>query len=135
MKPLGASLDDLQLFCAVAQERSFSRVSEALGIPLATVSRRVAHLEQQLDAQLLRRSTRRVEPTDAGALLLERAQAPLQGLAQALECLAEDTGTPRGRLRVTLPADLARYWLSTPIAMFAAKHRRSGWNSTCQHGS
>jgi DNA-binding transcriptional LysR family regulator len=117
-----ARLDDLQLFCAVARERSFTRVSEALGIPLATVSRRVANLERQLDSQLLRRSTRRVEPTDAGALLLERAEAPLRGLAEALECLAEDSGTPRGRLRVTMPADLARYWLATPLASFASRH-------------
>ena len=115
-------LDDLQLFCAVARERSFTRVSEALGIPLATVSRRVANLERQLDSQLLRRSTRRVEPTDAGALLLERAEAPLRGLAEALECLAEESGTPRGRLRVTMPADLARYWLATPLASFASRH-------------
>ena len=79
-----AGLDDLQLFCAVARERSFTRVSETLGIPLATISRRVANLEQQLDARLLRRSTRRVEPTDAGQLLLERSEGPLRDLAEAL---------------------------------------------------
>lgn len=122
MDPRNANLDDLRLFCAVARERSFTRVSEELGIPLATVSRRVGNLERQLDAQLLRRSTRRVEPTDAGALLLERAEVPLHGLAEALECLAEDSGMPRGRLRVTMPADLARYWLATPLARFASRH-------------
>jgi DNA-binding transcriptional LysR family regulator len=116
------SLDDLQLFCAVARERSFTRVSETVGIPLATLSRRVASLERQLDAQLLRRSTRRVDPTDAGVLLLERAERPLRDLDEALDCLAEETGTPRGRLRVTMPADLARYWLATPLATFASRH-------------
>jgi DNA-binding transcriptional LysR family regulator len=122
MKSKEASLDDLQLFCAVARERSFTRVSESLGTPLATISRRVAHLERQLDAQLLRRSTRRVEATDAGALLLERAEGPLRDLAEALACLADESGTPRGRLRVTMPADLARYWLATPLASFASRH-------------
>jgi DNA-binding transcriptional LysR family regulator len=117
-----AGLDDLQLFCAVARERSFTRVSETLGIPLATISRRVANLEQQLDARLLRRSTRRVEPTDAGQLLLERSEGPLRDLAEALACLAEESGTPRGRLRITMPADLARYWLATPLASFASRH-------------
>jgi DNA-binding transcriptional LysR family regulator len=116
------SLDDLSLFCAVARERSFTRVAEHSGVPLATVSRRVAHLERQLEAQLLRRSTRRVEPTDAGAMLLERAEGPLRGLAEALECLADETGSPRGRLRVTMPADLARFWLAIPLASFAGRH-------------
>jgi DNA-binding transcriptional LysR family regulator len=116
------SLDDLRLFCSVAQERSFSRAAERLGIPPATLSRRVAQLERQLDAQLLRRTTRRVEPTDAGALLLERAEPALAQLSEAVECLAEDTGSPRGRLRVTMPADLARYWLATPLAEFARRH-------------
>jgi len=116
------SLDNLKLFCAVARERNFSRVAAELGIPPATLSRRVAQLERELDAQLLRRTTRRVEPTDAGALLLERAEPAIERLAEALECLAEDTGSPRGRLRVTMPADLARYWLAGTLADFSRRH-------------
>lgn len=116
------SLDDLRLFATVAKERSFSRASELMGVPPATLSRRVARLERQLDAQLLRRTTRRVEPTDAGSLLAERAAPALAALAEAVECLAEDTGSPRGRLRVTMPADLARYWLAGALATFAGRH-------------
>jgi DNA-binding transcriptional LysR family regulator len=116
------SLDDLRLFCSVARERSFTRAAELMGVPPATLSRRVAQLEQQLDAQLLRRTTRRVEPTDAGNLLMERAAPALEALAEAVACLAEDTGTPRGRLRVTMPADLARYWLAGALATFAGRH-------------
>lgn len=121
-RPKTPSLDDLWLFCAVARERSFTRVANDLGIPLATVSRRIASLERQLDAQLLRRSTRRVEPTDAGALLLSRAAPPLASLADALQCLSEESSTPRGRLRVTMPADTARYGLAGALASFAARH-------------
>lgn len=121
-RPRTPGLDDLWLFCAVARERSFTRVANHLGIPLATVSRRIASLERQLDAQLLRRSTRRVEPTDAGALLLSRAESPLASLDDALQCLSEDASTPRGRLRVTMPADLARHGLAGALASFAARH-------------
>ena len=116
------SLDDLRLFCSVARERSFTRAAELMGVPPATLSRRVAQLEQQLDAQLLRRTTRRVEPTDAGALLAERATPALAALEEAVDCLAEDAGSPRGRLRVTMPADLARYWLAGALAGFAGRH-------------
>lgn len=116
------SLDDLRLFCGVVRERSFTRAAELMGVPAATLSRRVAQLEHRLDAQLLRRTTRRVEPTDAGALLAERAGPALEALAEAVDCLAEDTGSPRGRLRVTMPADLARYWLAGALATFAGRH-------------
>jgi DNA-binding transcriptional LysR family regulator len=115
-------LDDLQLFARVARLRSFSRAAAELGMPVATVSRRVAALERRLDSQLLRRTTRRVEPTDAGALLLERADGPLRALTDALDCLGEETRRPRGRLRVTMPADFAQTWLAGPIAAFAARH-------------
>ena len=122
MQVESVSLDDLRLFCSVARERSFTRAAELMGVPPATLSRRVAQLEQQLDAQLLRRTTRRVEPTDAGALLAERAAPALEALAEAVDCLADDTGNPRGRLRVTIPADLARYWLAGALAAFAGRH-------------
>lgn len=115
-------LEDLHLFATVARLRSFSRAAAELGMPVATVSRRVAALERRLEAQLLRRTTRRVEPTDAGALLLERSDEPLRALAAAIDCLGEETRRPRGRLRVTLPADLAQAWLADPIAGFAARH-------------
>lgn len=116
------SYDDLRLFCAVARLRSFSRAARELDVPPATVSRRIAHLERQLDAHLLNRTTRRVDPTDAGALLLSRCAAPLEALAEAVDCLGEETGAARGRLRVTLPADLARHWLARPLASFSARH-------------
>jgi len=116
------SLDDLELFLAVARDLSFARASRDLGVPPATLTRRVQRLEQQLEAPLLRRSTRRVRLPDAGALLLERAEGPRRDLREALECLAEDSGAPRGRLRLTLPADLARLWLAAPLAAFAARH-------------
>lgn len=123
MRPRGTtSFDDLHLFCAVARLRSFSRAARKLDMPLATVSRRVAHLERQLDAHLLNRTTRRVDPTDAGALLLARCEAPLVALGEAVACLGEESSVPRGRLRVTMPADLARHWLARPLANFAARH-------------
>jgi DNA-binding transcriptional LysR family regulator len=115
-------LEDLQLYAAVARLRSFSRAAGQLGMPVATLSRRIAALERRLEAQLLRRTTRRVEPTDAGALLLERADEPLRALADALDCLGEESRRPRGRLRITMPGDFAHAWLAGPIAAFVARH-------------
>jgi len=116
------SLDDLQLFLAVARERSFARAARGLDIPAATLSRRIQRLERSLDAQLLRRTTRRVALTDAGELLLERAGPPLAGVEAAIDCLAEESTAARGRLRIAMPADLARLWLARPLADFASRH-------------
>jgi DNA-binding transcriptional LysR family regulator len=115
-------LEALRLFCAVARARSFSRVARERAIPLATLSRRISALERQLDAQLLRRTTRRVEPTDAGSLLLERSEPALAQVDSAVECLSEESGRARGRLRITVPADFARHWLAAPLAGFALRH-------------
>jgi len=117
-----ASLDDLLLFTAVARLKSFSRAAAELGLPVPTLSRRIAALEKTLDAQLLRRTTRRVDTTDAGNLLLARSEAPLRSLTEAFDCLGEESRRARGRLRITMPADFAQSWLDAPIAAFAARH-------------
>ncbi len=59
-------LEAMRVFAAVVEGRGFSAASRSLGVPLPTVSRRVAELEKQLGAQLLIRSTRRVVVTDSG---------------------------------------------------------------------
>lgn len=115
-------LDDLRLFSVVAEARSFSAAARRLGMPLATLSRRIAALERRLGATLLSRTTRRVEPTDAGLLLAARAEPALSELEAAIDCFGEEAARPRGRLRITMPADLARQCLAAPLAEFAARH-------------
>ena len=59
-------LEAMQVFVAVVEGGGFSAASRSLGIPLPTVSRWIVELEQQLKAQLLMRSTRKVVVTDSG---------------------------------------------------------------------
>lgn len=115
-------LDDLRLFSAVAEARSYSAAARKLGMPLATLSRRITALEKRLGVTLLTRSTRHVEPTDAGLLLAQRADPALRELESAIDCLGEESTRPRGRLRITMPPDLARQCLAVPLAGFAARH-------------
>lgn len=115
-------LDDLRLFSAVAEARSFSAAARTLGMPLATLSRRISALERRLGATLLSRSTRRVEPTDAGLLLAARADPALRELEGAIDCFGEQAARPSGRLRITMPADLARQCFAVPLAEFAARY-------------
>jgi DNA-binding transcriptional LysR family regulator len=61
----------MSVFAAVAEAQGFSAASRRLGMPLATVSRKVSELEQSLGVQLLARSTRRVSLTDTGRQYFE----------------------------------------------------------------
>ena len=64
----------LAAFCAVVERRSFSQAAERLGVTQPAVSLQVRSLEERLGTQLLDRSGRRVEPTEAGLRLYRGAQ-------------------------------------------------------------
>ncbi len=64
----------LAAFCAVVERRSFSQAAERLGVTQPAVSLQVRSLEKRLGTQLLDRSGRRVEPTEAGWRLYRGAQ-------------------------------------------------------------
>ncbi len=64
----------LAAFCAVVERRSFSQAAERLGVTQPAVSLQVRALEKRLGTQLLDRSGRRVEPTEAGWRLYRGAQ-------------------------------------------------------------
>jgi len=64
----------LAAFCAVVERRSFSQAAERLGVTQPAVSLQVRALEKRLGTQLLDRSGRRVEPTEAGMRLYRGAQ-------------------------------------------------------------
>src|SRR5712691_11198646 len=91
----------LAAFCAVVERRSFSQAAERLGVTQPAVSLQVRALEKRLDTQLLDRSGRRVEPTEAGWRLYRGAQRMLQLEEQLLDRLAADgDGAISGELSI-----------------------------------
>ena len=76
----------LAAFCAVVERKSFSQAAERLGVTQPAVSLQIRSLENRLGMQLLDRSGRRVEPTEAGRRLYRSA---LRLLAQEEQLLAE----------------------------------------------
>jgi DNA-binding transcriptional LysR family regulator len=85
----------LAAFCAVVERRSFSQAAEQLGVTQPAVSLQIRSLEKRLGLQLLARSGRRVEPTEAGRRLYRSAQ---RLLAQEQQLLAELGGEAEGEL-------------------------------------
>jgi DNA-binding transcriptional LysR family regulator len=114
--------NDLLIFAHVAELGSFSRAAEKLGLPKSTVSRRLAGLEQRLGERLLLRTTRRQTLTEFGLQLLEHARQVVAEV-QAVAALSEHRqSAPSGRLRVSMPSDVANLLLADTLAAFVAMH-------------
>ena len=91
----------LAAFCAVVERKSFSQAAERLGVTQPAVSLQVRSLEKRLGLQLLDRSGRRVEPTEAGLRLYRGAQRLLQLEEQLLDEMAgEGEGALTGELKI-----------------------------------
>jgi len=89
----------LAAFCAVVERKSFSEAAERLGVTQPAVSQQIRSLEERVGQQLLDRSGRRVEPTEAGNRLYRSAQRMLALERQLLEEVAgEAEGPLRGQL-------------------------------------
>ena len=91
----------LAAFCAVVERKSFSEAAERLGVTQPAVSQQIRSLEERLGQQLVDRSGRRVEPTEAGNRLYRSAQRLLALERQLLEEVAGDAEGPlRGQLAI-----------------------------------
>lgn len=96
-------LNALADFNLVATHGGFGRASRASRRSKATLSRRVADLEEQLGVRLIERSAKGLELTEAGQLLLSRTEGPMHEVADAMSSTREGTGTVRGQLRIAAP--------------------------------
>jgi DNA-binding transcriptional LysR family regulator len=108
-------------FAKTIDARSLSRAAAELGVPRATLSRRLARLEERLGVRLLRRTTRSLALTDAGETFYQHASVVLSALENAEESVRRSDGVIRGPLRVSLPplTDDSFYEL---LFNFATKH-------------
>ncbi|MCU1676455.1 MAG: putative LysR-family transcriptional regulator [Frankiales bacterium] len=93
-------LRQLAHFVAVAEEGSFTKAAARLHIVQSGVSSSIKLLEQELGAQLLDRTSKRVELTDAGLAFLPRARATLDAAQHALDVVQQVQSGLRGTLRI-----------------------------------
>ncbi|WP_019938781.1 LysR family transcriptional regulator [Bordetella sp. FB-8] len=115
-------LQGIYLFVEVAKTRNFSRAAELLGIPKSTLSRQIAELERAVGVQLLSRTTRKVELTDAGQLYFERCRRIIAAAQVAHEELQNLAETPSGLLRVNMPSDFGTGLLTEVFTDFSDRY-------------
>lgn len=107
------------IFARVAETGSFSAAAERLGLPKSTVSRRITVLEAQLGERLLQRSTRRNFLTEMGQRILIPAEQIIHEVDAVMAVAEHRQVTPSGRLRVSVPGDLAAISLAPMLAEFS----------------
>ncbi|MEJ0091914.1 MAG: LysR family transcriptional regulator [Methylocella sp.] len=115
-------LEAMTIVLRVVEKGSFSAASRELGIPLATVSRKVNELETHLGIKLLVRTTRKVGLTDAGAAYVTSARRILEDIDETERIAAGEFHAPRGELVLTAPVLFGRLYILPVVADFLAAY-------------
>src|SRR5258705_2833619 len=113
-------LEAMSLLVAAFETGSFSAASRKLGVPLPTVSRKVADLETQLNTRLLTRSTRKLALTDAGAAYLAASKRILEQVDDAERTASGEFSAPRGDLVLAAPIVFGRLHVLPVVSAFLA---------------
>ena len=117
-------LEAMIAFAAVADRKSFSSAARHLKMSPPAVTRLVAALEDHLGVALLRRTTRTVTMTDAGARYLERVKRILAETEEAESAAQAELATPSGRLVISAPVTFGRMHISPLVAEYLKLYPR-----------
>jgi DNA-binding transcriptional LysR family regulator len=114
--------DAMSVFTAIVDLGSLSAAGRRLGMPLATVSRRLADLEAHLGTRLLTRSTRRLVLTDSGRDYLVACRQILDRVDEAERAASGAYANVRGRLVVVAPVVFGRLHMVPVTVAFLERH-------------
>ena len=110
------NLLQLKYFVAIVEEGSFTKASGRLFVAQPSLSQHVKNLEQELGAQLLRRTPRGIETTDEGAELLRHARAILEQLDAARAAVHNASEEPSGQVVVGVPPTVSER-ITVPLVL------------------
>ncbi|MES0807837.1 LysR family transcriptional regulator [Roseibium sp. SCPC15] len=111
-------LDFIAVFVEVVRQGSFTAAARTLRMPLSTVSRKVAELEEELQIRLLDRSRKPLRVTDAGATYFELCSKGISALSYANQAIRSQRESLAGTLRVSVPPNLTELLFAQPIDRF-----------------
>jgi DNA-binding transcriptional LysR family regulator len=111
-------LESMSTLLAAVEAGSLSGASRKLGMPLATVSRKVSELETHLRVRLLNRSSRRLTLTDAGRSYVAACKRILEDIGAAERAAAGEYSAPRGDLMITAPIVFGRLHVLPVVVAF-----------------
>jgi DNA-binding transcriptional LysR family regulator len=111
-------LEAMSLLLAAVESGSLSKASKKLGMPLATVSRKVADLEAHLNATLIVRSAKGLDLTSAGRSYVTAAKSILEQLTEIERAASGEYAEPKGDLVVTAPIMFGRLHVLPVVTRF-----------------
>jgi len=109
-------------FVAVAEEKSFTRAAERLGVSPSAVSHSIRGLEEEIGVRLLSRTTRSVAPTAAGEQLLQRIRPAMTDIQESVEGITQLRDRPLGTVRLLMPRSASITVLVPKLALFARQY-------------
>jgi DNA-binding transcriptional LysR family regulator len=115
-------LETMTILLRVVDRGSFSAASRDLGVPLATVSRKVNELEAHLGTKLLVRTTRKVALTDVGSAYVASTRRILDEIDETERIAAGEFHVPRGELILTAPILFGRLHILPIVTEFLAAY-------------
>ena len=115
-------LESLRAFTQVVVSGGFAAAARQMGVSRSAVNKLVIALENELDVQLLHRSTRVVTPTETGLAFYERCVEILASLEEAERSITQLHEEPKGRLRVNAPMTFGTMHLAPVLADFLAQY-------------
>lgn len=108
----------MRTFIKVVECQSFTRAANQLGISVAMASKLMQQLEESLATRLLSRTTRQVNPTEAGQFYYQRSLALLAELEETHSQLTHHNQQPNGTLKLSVPMDFGYLHLSPALPLF-----------------
>src|SRR5512139_2995361 len=117
-----ASVANLEVFCRTFELGNFTRAAIDLGLTPQAASRALARLEEHLGTTLFRRTTRRLEPTDAGRTYYARCRQALDLLAAGERELSNEVADERGTVRISVGTPWGHHQLLPALAQLVRVH-------------
>ncbi len=114
----------MRIFLAAVDAGSLSEASRTMGMPLATVSRKVSDLETHLRTQLLLRTSRRLSLTEAGSAYVTACRRILGDIDEAERTASGEYRTPSGALTITAPVVFGRMHVEPVVLDFLREYPR-----------
>ncbi|MFZ6734036.1 LysR family transcriptional regulator [Undibacterium sp. Ji42W] len=111
-------ISGIRVFREIVESGSFTAAADRLGMAAPMVSKHIARLERKLGARLLNRSSRSMSLTEAGKDFFAQGRQALDILDAAIASVAQESGPPRGELKISAPVWCANPGFATVLADF-----------------
>ncbi|MCE9507886.1 MAG: LysR family transcriptional regulator [Alphaproteobacteria bacterium] len=115
-------LSNMIAFVTVAETGSFAETASRLNLANSVISKRIKDLEDHLGTQLLQRTTRHLNLTEAGYVYVEHARKFLDELAEVEENLRYSNDHPVGEIKISAPLSFGNKFLGPAVSSFLDKY-------------